>query len=136
MFNREDYGRNRGRGPRDRAPANQRLQCEARNCFKFRWWTSMFCRYHTRHTTAHGDPHAKGIPKRDLRPYLGEVRSMFAANEGNAALVEAEAKMRVCLDPGPEPHTKKLRGPQGARRCLWRELLRLKQADVTARQAL
>jgi hypothetical protein len=135
-FNRDDYGRNRGRGPRDRAPANQRLQCEARHCYKFRWWTSMYCRKHARHAIAHGDPHANYIPKRDLRPYLDEVRSMFAANEGNPALVEAEAKMRVCLDPGLEPLTKKVRGPHGAKKCLWRELSRLKQADVTARRAL
>ena len=136
MFNRNDYGRNRGRGPYDRAPANQRIPCEVRDCGNFRWWTSKYCRLHSTYNKYYGHPLARGFTKKDLRPYLDEVRRMFAAHEQHEGLHEAEKKMATCLEPGIEPLTKKLRGPQGARRLLWFELSRLKHAGVTPRQAL
>jgi len=96
----------------------------------------MYCRLHGTHNKYHGDPRSLGVTAQDLRPYLDEVRSLFAENEQHEGLREAEKKMKLFIEPGGEPLTKKLRGPQGARRLLWSELSRLKRAGVTPRQAL
>lgn len=132
----EGHRRSRGRGARARAVQNQTLACEARGCTKRRYWTTSHCRPHGSNVKYHGHPHARAIPKSDTAPYLQEVRRLLLDNEGNEGLRAAEETIAGYLNPGLEPVSKKLRGPAGARRLLWAELTRLRQADVSPRQAL
>jgi hypothetical protein len=84
----------------------------------------------------HGAPNALTITKMMWRPYLENVRALFASNQQHAALVAAENIMREILDPGPERrrptvHTNK--GLEIAKYKMHLELLRLQQETKRGR---
>lgn len=51
--------------------------CKAEGCFTLTKGYSTYCNRHKRNLARHGHPHQTGINKRDLKPYLKEIRAFL-----------------------------------------------------------